>query len=84
MTIADQYAHALSSLVEQNPKETSVYLANLQKVLARRGHQKLLKDIFVSYRNLDLVHERLSRHRTITPEQERTRILLELYNTLIA
>jgi F0F1-type ATP synthase delta subunit len=80
MTIAEQYAKALYALNEPSADT----LQQLRKALARRGHIQLLPRIFDAYKKLQLHDERLTQHKKITPEDERTRILLELYKKLIA
>lgn len=84
MTTQAQYAKALFDLAEQHPKQAAAYLDGLKKTLARKGHQKLLPRIFAEYAALLERKERSSRYATSTPEQERTRKLLELYRTLVA
>lgn len=84
MNLASSYAKALFSLIEQNPKGGTLYLANLNKVLKHRGHEKLLPRVFSEYRTLELKQKRNEMHKHVTPEQEQTRTLLELYRTLIA
>ena len=84
MTISTQYAKALYGLVEKNDKEGSKYLKNLRQALERRGHVKLLPQIFSEYKKLALASERTKLHKKITPESERTRMLLELYRKLTA
>jgi hypothetical protein len=76
--IETDYAKALYSL---NPDKS--HLASLRNLLKRRGHEKLLPRIFSEYKKLVLAEERRERGREITPEAERTRILLELYRKLI-
>lgn len=83
MTLASQYARALYALIEENPKHGATHLRNLSSVLKRRGHDKLLAQIFSAYRSLELAKERREKHAAVTPEKERTRILLELYRKLI-
>lgn len=82
MTVTSSYARALHALVKENPKKGKEYLKNLMAILARRGHQKLLRPIFSEYKKVELHDERLLQHTTITPQKERTRILLEMYRAL--
>ncbi len=94
MNPAKHYARALYALIENPlrhppaggadgaPKQSTVYLQNLAGVLKRRGHSALFPRIFTEYRALTMQHERSKAHTHITPEQERTRILLELYKKL--
>ena len=82
MTIASSYARALHALVTENPKKGGVYLKNLTAILARRGHQKLLRPVFAEYQKIELHDERLLQHSEVTPHKERTRILSELYRAL--
>jgi F0F1-type ATP synthase delta subunit len=79
---AAYYARALFALIEKSPKKAATYLHNLDGVLKKRGHQKLLPKIFSEYQKLQLAKERTAQHRVLTPEQERTRTLLELYRKL--
>ncbi len=74
--ISKEYAKALYELKNPNFK-------NLIEALTRRGHIKLLPSIFAEYQKLQLHRERLDMHSKVTPERERTRILLELYKKLI-
>jgi F0F1-type ATP synthase delta subunit len=82
MTIPQSYARALFVLLKKNPKEGKTYVKNLHEVLKRRGHEKLLRQIFAEYEKLVLHQTRMARYREVTPHKERTRILLELYKTL--
>ena len=58
------------------------HLAPLRAVLERRGHLKLLPQIFAEYKKLEEHDARMKKHKEETPEQAQTRILLELYRTL--
>ena len=82
MNTAAYYARALFALIEESPKKAATYLHNLDSVLKSRGHQKLLPKIFSEYQKLQLAQERITHHKETTPEQERTRTLLELYRKL--
>lgn len=84
MSIPAAYARALFELSEADPKEGGAYVRNLRAVLARRGHEKLMPQVFAEYQKLELARERSRMHASITPERERTRTLLELYRTLLA
>jgi hypothetical protein len=75
--IETDYAKALYAT---NPG--SKELSNLRSALRRRGHEKLLPRIFSEYKKLLLGDERRDRAAKVTPEAERTRVLLELYRTL--
>ncbi len=75
--IATDYAKALYQLGGD-----AKHLTGLREVLKRRGHETLLPQIYAEYKKLVLGAERLAEHKKITPERERTRMLLELYNTL--
>ena len=86
MNTAANYARALFALIE-NPsaratKSAATYLHNLDQVLKRRGHHKLLPRIFSEYKKLQLAKERTAAYSQLTPNQEKTRILLELYRKL--
>ncbi|HVY72450.1 MAG TPA: hypothetical protein VG984_00125, partial [Candidatus Paceibacterota bacterium] len=83
MNTARDYARALFALIEKKPKSASVYLTNLDQVLKRRGHQKLLPRVFSEYQKLQLAKERTDSYKNPNKEQEQTRILLELYRKLI-
>lgn len=76
--IAADYAKALYAL-----KPKAEHLQGLKALLKRRGHQKLLPRIYSEYCKLELAAERRKRAAEVTPEAERTRVLLELYRTLI-
>lgn len=75
--IETDYAKALYAL---NP--TKSHLTKLRALLKRRGHEKLLPRIFSEYKKLLLGEERKVRAAQVTPQAERTRVLLELYRTL--
>jgi len=74
--IAIDYAKALYQLGDR------ANIKNLREMLARRGHDKLLPQIYAEYHKLKLYDERLAKHKAVTPERERTRILLEMYKKL--
>ena len=57
-------------------------LKNLRELLKRRGHEKLLPRIYSEYKKLVLAEHRRKQSSTVTPEAEKTRILLELYRKL--
>jgi len=76
--LAADYAKALRAA-----GGSAQHLKNLRDALARRGHEKLLPQIFAEYRKLELHDKRLAAHKKMTPHAERTRTLLELYRTLI-
>ena len=82
MTIAATYAKALRSLVEENPSTGKEFLTNLRLALNKRGHEKLLPQIFAEYKKLELAGARAAQASAVTPERERTRILFELYKKL--
>jgi F0F1-type ATP synthase delta subunit len=83
MTLAHSYARALFDLVSARAGKESEYLKNLVEALRRRGHEQLLRRIFSEYKTLMLKEERTKAHTTVTPEAERTRVLLELYRKMI-
>ena len=82
MIIASQYAKALHSLIAENPTVGGEFLTNLRAALTRRGHEKLLPQIFAEYEKLQLADTRAKAAAVATPERERTRILFELYKNL--
>ncbi len=75
---AAEYAQAIYDAGEK------VSVKHVREALARRGHIKLMPQIYREYEKLLLRRDRLEKHQKITPTQERTRILLELYKKLIA
>jgi hypothetical protein len=81
MTTASLYAKALHLAKKDGDAKAS--LANLRAALERRGHVKLLPSIFNEYQKVLLAEERSQSRKTITPESERTRALLELYRRLV-
>lgn len=80
--LAKHYAKALYGAVQKNPAQGLSYLRNLREALRRRGHDTLFPHIFHEYKKLELAKTRAEASKHITPEAERTRILLELYNKL--
>lgn len=60
------------------------HLKALREALRRRGHEKLLPQIFAEYQKRILRRERLAMHQKVTPHIERTRTLLELYRKLVS
>ena len=82
MNYAPHYARALYELIRTSPERSKEYLQNLGQVLERRYHQKLFLRIMVEYEKVLLQEGRLAEQKRITPEQQRTRTLLELYRTL--
>jgi hypothetical protein len=84
MTTQAQYAKALFDLVAQSPAQAAEHLKGLKASLERRGHQKLLPQIFKEFLALVERQERSLRYATVTKEAQRTRKLLELYRTLVA
>ena len=83
MTTEKQYATALYDLLVQHPERGQEYLENLKKSLRAKGYQKLLSKIFMEYAYLLEHQERARRYGQVSPESERTRVLLELYRTLV-
>lgn len=77
--IATDYAKALYAL---SPDKS--HLAKLRDLLRRRRHEKLLPRIFSEYKKLELAQARRARAAEVTPEAERTRVLLELYRKLVS
>ncbi len=83
MNTAASYARALSELVSAQPKRGRRLLSNPLLALKRRGHLGLLPRIYAQYRCLEEADRRRTLARAVTPERERTRMLLELYKKLI-
>ena len=78
MTLATQYARALYASTAPDAER----LSGLRAALKRRGHEKLLPQIFAGYTRLALQEKRLTNYKKTTPEKEQTRVLLELYKKL--
>ncbi|HVV14966.1 MAG TPA: hypothetical protein VHD55_00990 [Candidatus Paceibacterota bacterium] len=81
MKLEEMYAHALR---ESDIGDAKKVLDSLKASLKRRGHEKLLPRIFAEYQKLGLREKRMEAHKAVTPESERTRILLQLYRKLVA
>lgn len=79
MTLAAQYAKALYTSTA--PEEAR--LSGLRETLKRRGHERLMPGIFAEYERLAEREERLKKHKEVTPEQQQTGVLLELYKKLV-
>ncbi len=77
MSVHSDYAKALYALKDK------ATVAGLQAALKARHHEKLLPRVYSEYQKLLLQEKRLAEHKRVTPERERTRVLLELYRTLI-
>ena len=84
MTLEQQYAHALHELVSKNPAKSDDYVKGLKHTLQKKGHQKLTPQIFSQYKQIIEIENRSQKYSQTTPQQERTRVLLELYRTLVA
>ena len=82
MNLSQSYARALYDVSSKEDIQIPEMLKNLRQALMRRGHEKLLPRIFSEFEKLSLRDERLREYKTITPEAERTRVLLELYRKL--
>lgn len=74
--LATTYAKALYELKDKATTK------GLRALLERHGHTKLMPQIYREYQKLLLQEQRLRAHKKVTPERERTRVLLELYRTL--
>lgn len=81
--IATDYARALYAAAQDNSEKGTQLIKNLRALLARRGHSRLLPHILTEYEKLSLRDRRRERYARVTPEAERTRVLLDLYRTLI-
>ena len=79
MNLATQYAKAL-----HRAGGDAKHLRNLKEVLKSRGHEKLLPKVYEEYKKLLTADERLAMHKRFTPGKERTRVLVELYQKLVA
>ncbi len=75
---AIEYAQAIYDAKEK------VTVPRVREALERRGHLKLMPQIYREYEKLLLRRSRLLAHQKTTPTKERTRVLLELYKKLIA
>ncbi len=80
MNISSQYAKALY----QSQAPDVRLIKNFFELLKRRGHQKLAPSILNEYKKLVLQKERTLMHAHTTPQQEETRVLLQLYRRLVA
>ena len=80
-TLARQYAEVLSTLSTDAKGQESIS-RNFFAALKHNGHEKLLPAIVRECERLDLGRKRLAEQKKITPEQEQTRILTELYRKL--
>jgi hypothetical protein len=76
---AQDYAKALYQLGGK-----PAHLKGLKEALKRRKQLKLLPRVLSEYQKLELRDRRLTAQKKVTPAEERTRVLLELYRTLIA
>lgn len=83
MTSATDYAKALYQAAHEQPQMGTKLIKNLRALLERRGHVALMPRILSEYEKLATKEKRRVRYETVTPEQERTRVLLDLYRTLI-
>ena len=79
-----QYAHALFTLVYEKPDKARELIGNLEKVLASRKERKLMPRILAEVERLAESKRRLEHYHTTTPQDIRSRALVELYRTLIA
>lgn len=84
MPAARTYARALFELVGQKPEDAKKFLKNLHGALERRGHQKLLSTVLSEYQKLETAAARRAMYERVTPEMERTRVLMQLYRKLTA
>lgn len=75
--IAKDYARALFEIEKPS-------VVRLRAALERKGHLKLMPRIFAEYQKLALSKERSVARAEVSPEQERTRVLLQLYKKLTA
>lgn len=83
MSVASSYARALHELVDKEPAKGALFIKNLRASLQKRGNLKLLPTIFNEYQKLEIGQERRTKHGQATPEKERVRVLLGLYQKLI-
>jgi F0F1-type ATP synthase delta subunit len=83
MTLAQSYAQALFAAQTEHPTDGAKHLGNLRTALAHKGHEKLLSQIFAEYSKIEEKKARRLKYEQVTPESEKTRILLELYRKLV-
>ncbi len=83
MILEQQYAEALYQLVVAAPNRSREYLEQLVSTLKHKGHTQLLPRIFSQFEKILERKKRSEIYSTESPEKKRTRILLELYRTLI-
>ncbi len=79
-----QYARALFTLVSEKPDRGREFLGNLEKLLVSRKERQLLPRILAEVERLTESKRRLEHYHTTTPQDIRSRALVELYRTLIA
>lgn len=84
MNTAQRYAHMLYAVAKEHPSEAPAALHSLIAMLKERRYEKMLPQVYGEYQKLILAEDRRNKHAANTPERERTRVLLELYRTLIA
>ena len=81
MKLEEMYAQALWAA---DTKDSAKAFETLKRTLKARGHEKLMPKIASEYQKLEVRAQRLALHKKVTPERERTRVLLELYHKLVA
>ena len=79
----EQYARALRALTGESPARAKEYMRNLEGLLRARKEEKLLPHILTETKKLAEGEMRQARYRAVTPEDLRTRGLVELYRALI-
>ncbi|MEK7612945.1 MAG: hypothetical protein AAB449_02250 [Patescibacteria group bacterium] len=82
MILEQQYAQALHKARSSQGPATELF-ANLAAALKRRGHMQLLPRIVSAYQKIAAQETRLEEYTKVTPERERTRVLVELYTKLV-
>lgn len=80
MDIAQKYARAIHDARKGGVRGLA---AKARAALALRGHAKLMPKIVRELERLALRETRREMHVRVTPEDERKRVLIDLYNKLI-
>ena len=83
MNLEHMYAEAIAK-AQSSGLSGEDLLKGLKAALARRGHTRLLPRIYKEFEKLELHKDRMEEYARVTPEREETRILIELYRSLIS
>ncbi len=78
MTIARMYAEALSQ-AQASKKTPKQLIDGLKEVLSRRGHSKLMPQIFSEYQKIEAAKSRTGTKVTVAHEKDRAEALKKLF-----